>query len=219
MSLNQEISHLVAAGKSQLPPEIGTSLENLIIRLKKDFQGKEKLQVGKKIPSVSFTNADGKVVSIDKFYQSRPVVLIFYRGNWCPFCDLTLRAYNKHTSQFEKAGVNLVGVSPQKIEYSKETKAKAELNFELVSDIGNEAAQTFGIGCSLTPDEQKLYAQLDADLVHFNGDESWQLPAPSVILIDTDGTLLATWIDYDYTHRAEPEEVVQKIQQVLTNKV
>ena len=134
--------------------------------------------------------------------------MIYYRGRCCPFCDLTLRAFDAQADAFKAAGARLVGVSPQTVAESIKTADERSLGFEVVSDPHNAAAQAFSLAWALTEEERALYTALDSKLDVANGDDRWELPAPATFIIDQAGTVRWAWVDTNWTRRPEPVDVL-----------
>jgi peroxiredoxin len=146
-----------------------------------------------------------------------PFVLTFYRGEWCPWCNLTLRAYQRILPQIRALGASLVAVSPQTPEHSLSTVEKKELTFTVLSDVGNIVARKYRLVFTLEQTIRTLYTTIGADLPSFNGDPSWELPMPATFLLAQDGTVRLAFVDEDFTHRLEPATLLAGLQAVGSN--
>jgi peroxiredoxin len=144
-------------------------------------------------------------------------VLTFYRGQWCPFCNLTLRAYQRILPQIRALGASLVAVSPQTPEHSLSTVEKKELTFTVLSDVGNSVARKYRLVFTLEQPFRTLYTSIGADLPSFNGDPSWELPMPATFLLAQDGTVRLAFVEEDFTHRLEPATLLAGLRALLSN--
>ena len=164
---------------------------------------------GTRLPDAELLDAHGSVTSLGNVLDGSRAVLIFYRGAWCPFCNIALRAYQLNLlPALDERGVRLVAVSPQKPDGSLTMKEKNELTFKVVSDPHNALATAAGI--LTTPSEDARSAQLEfgLDLTRTNADGTATLPMPTAAIVDSDGTV--RWIDVhpDYSTRTEPAEIL-----------
>lgn len=214
MTLNGEIQALLGGLRTQVPAETFGKLQQVFDRLQAAHTGEGAPQAGDAAPQVSFTSAAGEDLPLSSLYRSKPLVLLFYRGRWCPFCDLTLRAYSAAADQFRTAGADLVAVSPQTLEETAKTVEERSLAFKVLRDPHNAAAQAFGIAWELTPEEQVLYAGFNSHVDKANGEEAWRLPAPAVFVIDRQGIVHWSWVDSNWTRRAEPADVLNAVRQL-----
>ena len=169
------------------------------------------IQVGDRVPEFSLPNAQGREVAFHDLLADGPVVLNFYRGGWCPFCNLEFRALQQRLPEFEALGAKLVGVSPETPDTSLGTIERNGLQFEVLSDQGNRIATRFGLLMVVDPTLRPMYQGAGFDLPTFNGDDSWQLPLPATYVIASDGRVAAAFVDKDYTHRMEPEAIVDAL--------
>ena len=145
-----------------------------------------------------------------------PLVLIFYRGGWCPYCNLELRAWQEQLAALREAGAGLVAISPQTPDSSLSTAEKNELAYSVLSDSALAAAEAFGVAFELAPELVELYAQVGNDLPTLIGNGRWALPLPATYLIGRDGRVAFAHIDADYRERAEPTEVLARIKALKT---
>lgn len=136
------------------------------------------------------------------------LVISFYRGVWCPYCNLELQALEAARPAFEAAGASLVAVSPQKPANSRRSQRENKLGFPILSDPGNAVAGAFGLKFALPDYLVDLYRQLGNNLSLVNDDESWTLPMPGRFAVGQDGTVLYAEVNPDYTQRPEPEDLI-----------
>jgi len=172
------------------------------------------LHAGDRAPVFALPDPDGKLVSSQDLLARGPLVLTFYRGAWCPYCNLDLQALEEARSQIEARGASLVAVSQQTAANSRKAQRNNKLGFPIVGDKGGELAAKFGIRWHLPEDLQAVHKQLGADLVAFNGEDSWTLPMPARYVIGQDGVIAYAEINPDYTRRPEPSDVFPVLDQL-----
>ncbi len=168
------------------------------------------LPVGAAAPWFELPDQDGKSVNSAALLASGPLVVLFLRGRWCPFCVATVEAWNEVLPQVRAAGAALVGVSPQTVHQSYLMHNQHKLGFPLLSDAGDQVARQFGLVYRVPAYQQEMYARSFVNLPFINGEPSWELPLPAVYVIAQAGTVLHRHADPDYTLRAEPREVVAR---------
>ncbi len=170
------------------------------------------LQEGDPAPNFRLPNAQGGSIELKALLERGPVVLTFYRGQWCPYCNLELRAYQKLLPQLQALGANLVAVSPQTPDNSLSTVEKNDLAYPVLSDVGLHVARAYGVAFDLPPELVELYQrQWNNDLVRWNGEGGWSLPIPATYVIGQDARIALAHVDPDYRDRLEPEAVVARL--------
>ena len=166
------------------------------------------LPVGAAAPDFTLPGVNGEQVSLAKLLTDGPVVLAFYRGGWCPYCNLELRALQAALPDITAAGATLVAISPQLPDNSLSTAEKLELAFPVLSDVGNVVAREYGLVFSLPEDLRSVYDGFGIDLPAANGDQTFELPVPATFVIGRDGSVAWRFVDPDYTHRGDPADVL-----------
>ncbi len=169
------------------------------------------LKPGQPAPDVTLLNAIGQPVPLASLWQQGPLILVFYRGGWCPYCNLELRAWQQLLPQVKALGAQLVAISPQTPDNSLSTQEKNELAFEVLSDSHLLAAQGFGIAFDLPPALVEVYTSVGHDLPQTNGNGRWTLPLPATYVVGQDGRIAFAHVDVDYRNRAEPADVLASI--------
>ena len=170
-------------------------------------------KMGDQAPGFTLSNQDGQEVSLASLLEQGPVVLLWYRGGWCPYCNLTLRAYQERLDDITAQGATLVALTPELPDRSISTAEKESLEFQVLSDVGNEVAREYGVVFKLTDGVQANYEKAFG-LSDFNGDESGELPLAATYVIDRDGTIRWAFLDADYRNRAEPSDVVAALERL-----
>ena len=173
------------------------------------------LPPGNIAPDFILPNVDGRSVRLYTELEQGPVVLVFYRGGWCPYCNIHLRGFQKSLPDFKAAGAQVIGISPQLPDQSLTTQEKAELAFPVLSDVGLNTARSFGIAFELPKALLDLYADFDVLLENSNGVEgSKELPLPVTFVIRADRTIAYTQVEADFTRRSEPLEVLNLVRKL-----
>ena len=208
-SLAQQLFDYKAGFLQRAAPERVATMETATANLKAAGIEANALKVGETVPDVDLTDATGKAVSLSQFWNKGPLVVIFYRGGWCPYCNLELRAWQKHLGDLADLGASLVAISPQTPDNSLTTSQKNELSFAVLSDSKLEAARAFRIAFEMPPELIEIYSKAGNDLSVVNGNGRWVLPLPATYVIDQSGKVIYNHIEADYRERAEPADVLR----------
>jgi peroxiredoxin len=171
------------------------------------------LNVGDTAVNFTLKNALGEDVTLSDYLEKGPVVLTWYRGGWCPYCNLTLHRLQEELPNFKGEGANLLALSPEVPDQSMSTKEKHELEFEILSDLENNVGREYGIVYKLTDDVADAY-QNSFDLHAYNGDESDELPLSATYVIDQNGVIQYAFLDAEYRNRAEPSEIINTLKEL-----
>lgn len=166
------------------------------------------LNVGDLAPDFALTNAAGERVQLSHYLKDGPVVLVWYRGGWCPYCNINLHYLQEELPNFKAQGANLIALSPELPDQSISTAEKLTLEFEVLSDIGNHIAKKYGVVYQLTDEVADIYIT-KFGLHEHNGDASSELPLAATYIINTDGIIEYAFLDIDYRNRAEPSEITE----------
>lgn len=161
-------------------------------------------------PDFSLQNAIGKKVNLKDYLKKGPVVLVWYRGGWCPYCNITLSRLQEELPNFNAEGANLLALTPEMPDKSISTKEKNHLDFEVLSDVGNNVGREYGIIFKLTPEVAKIYNE-NFDLNANNGDNTNELPLAATYVIDKEGIIRYAFLDADYRKRAEPKAIIEAL--------
>lgn len=167
--------------------------------------------VGDEAPGFTLQNQTGDSVSLSTLLEQGPVVLIWYRGGWCPYCNLTLAAYQQRLDEIRDLGATLVALTPELPDKSLSTAQKGELEFQVLSDVGNNVARDYGVVFELTEGVKANYEQAFG-MSEYNGDDSGELPLAATYVIDRDGQIRWAFLDADYRNRAEPADVISALE-------
>lgn len=171
--------------------------------------------IEKKIPKVGETfpdlKIDGKLVS--EHIKSKPLVITFYRGGWCPYCVKQLKEIDAELSKIEPSA-KLIALSPEQEAEVRKTKSKNNLHFTVLSDKKHEIARKLGLVFKVDPEVNKEYKLLGLDLEASQGDKSFELPIPATFVIDQNQKIVFVFADADYTKRAETKEIISAVKKL-----
>lgn len=169
---------------------------------------KSAMQVGDMAPNFTLNNALGQPVALYDYLKEGKVILTWYRGGWCPYCNMTLNQLQDELPYFKANNATLIALTPELPDASISTAEKNNLEFEVLSDLGNKVAREYGIVFKLTNDVAVRYNR-KFDLNRNNGDDSNELPLAATYIIGEDGKIIYAFLDSDYRNRAEPSELTE----------
>ena len=198
------------AGKPpyNVPPAVIETMHRATAELIASGVAARALKAGDTAPAFTLQDPDHQPVSSADLLARGPLVLSFYRGVWCPYCNMELQALRAALPAFEALGASLLAISPQTAANSRKSVRQNGLGFPILSDPENDVAAAFGLRFKLPDYLVDLYKSLKNDLPAFNGDPSWTLPMPARYVIRQDGTILYAEVNPDYTRRPEPEDML-----------
>jgi peroxiredoxin len=214
-SLTIQLAAYKAGFLQRVPAARVAMMESATATLKLTGIESNAVKIGDRVPTLSLKDARGDTVTIDQLLKKGPVVAVFYRGGWCPYCNLTLRAWQLQLDELTRLGASLVAISPQTPDNSLSTAEKNELAFAVLSDSELSAAKAFGIAFALPSELVTLYGSVGNDLPVHNGNGQWVLPIPATFVIDQSGTVQFAHIEADYRERAEPQAVMDAVRASL----
>lgn len=170
-------------------------------------------KTGDLAPAFSLPNAQGETVNLNTYLAKGPVVLTWYRGGWCPYCNLTLRALQEALPEIQKQGAQLLALTPELPDNSLSTSEKNELTFEVLTDLNNEVARSYGLVFELTPTVHAYYKNAFS-LETYNGNDKPELPLAATYIIGKDGVIQWHFTDAEYRNRAEPADIVRALTEI-----
>lgn len=205
------------AGKPpyNVPPSVIATMDRATAELIASGAAGKALKAGDVAPSFSLHAPDGTLISSRDLLADGPLIVSFYRGVWCPYCNMELQALQEALPAFRAAGASLVAISPQTRANSRKSVRQNELDFPILSDHGNEVAAQFGLRYALPDYLVALYASLKNDLPAFNGEPSWTLPMPGRFVIGQDEVIRYAEVNPDYTRRPEPLDMLSAVRAAL----
>lgn len=201
----------------QVPADVLTRLNAEIEAMVRSNAGAQALHAGSLAPDFTLPDAHGRPVSLAALLQQGPVVVAFYRGEWCPYCDLQLKAYQEILPRIRAAGASLVAISPQTPRYCDITAGKYSIEFPLLSDSGNEVARRYGLVFQVSDGMLAVLRGLGIELSTYNGEPSGELPVPGTFIVACDGRIDLDYVKPDFRERLEPVAILRRLEQLSTS--
>lgn len=211
MTFKQELEQMRQEYVANSPADVYNEINRLITEQQQAGQAFG-LEVGQKAKDFTLNNTLGQPVNLYDELAKGPVVLTFYRGGWCPFCNMQLRSYQKVLPQIEAIGGQLIAVSPQSPDNTLTQKEKEELEFQVLSDTNGLVAAAYNILYDV-PDYIKdiFLNKFNLDLAEYNATNRWILPITSTFMIDESGIIRSAYVEPDYMKRPDPEDILERL--------
>lgn len=170
------------------------------------------LNVGDDAPELNFTNADNKKETLASYYEKQPVVVIFYRGYWCPVCNKHLSEFAEKAKEIEAAGAKLIAISVESYDNVTKTKEQTGADFTIISDIDGSIMKAFKVNFKVTEEYQAMIQdKLNASIAETNANKQADLPVPATFIIDENGKIVYKQFNPDYTDRASVEDILNNL--------
>jgi len=214
LSLTETLAAKAAESKAKTPPERAAIMSGAIAALQKSGVGEKAPKIGETFPDASFIEPLGKPTTLYQQIGDRPAIVTFYRGGWCPYCNLQLHAYSAMNKEIEALGATLVAITPELPDQALSTQEKNELSFTVLSDKKNHFARTLNIVFHVEDDLEKVYREFGIDLEKNQGNNSWDLPLAATFVIDAKRIVRYVFLDVDYKKRAEPEILISELKKI-----
>ena len=209
MNLKEQLAEFRAAWHERVPAERKEMMQRHIDHLRSGAIARSMLRAGNRAPDIVLGNARGEIVNVANLLRSGPVIVSFYRGGWCPYCNLELRAFQEVLPEIKATGASLVAISPEKPDETLSTVEKNALTFEVLSDVGQKVGRAFGLVYEFTEELKNVYHGFGLDIPARNGaTDEWALPVSATYVIGRDGLILLAYTDVDYRDRADPREIL-----------
>jgi peroxiredoxin len=212
-ALSEQLAEFLAGWTQRVPAERRVKTERHIAHLAETGFGQRARQVGDRAPAIVLPDVHGKSFDVAGLLKKGPVVVTFYRGGWCPYCNLELKAYQALLPRFAAAGASLVAISPEKPDDTVSTSEKNALTFPVLSDVGQSVGRAFGIVYAFTDELRSFYEAANLDIPAKNGAPGdWSLPLSATYVIGSDGVILFADTSVDYRRRTEPLDVLDVLE-------
>ncbi len=212
MSLKKQLSEFRATWRRNVPADMQAIADRNVEHLRGGDLQRTILRVGDRAPAIRLPNARGQRVDVGALLEKGPVVVTFYRGGWCAYCNIALKAFQEALPAITAAGASLVAISPERPDESLSTAEKNALAFEVLSDVGQTVGRAFGLVYEFTPELKGAYQRFDIDIPVWNGAPGeWLLPIAATYVIDRDGVIIYAYTDVDYRDRADPADVLEAL--------
>ncbi|KAL3918361.1 MAG: hypothetical protein SGILL_004275 [Bacillariaceae sp.] len=212
IDLSSELKAFQANFIKDIPDEIVNVFMSKTEELAKSGLVESAVKVGDKAPAFTLPDSKGDPVVLEDLLKKGPVVVTFYRGVWCPYCNIAVNALQAALPEFEAKGATLVAITPELPQYIDQMTTAKKLTFPVLSDLGLKVGKQYGLSFVLDPQLQKLYTEFGLDVNKHNDDKTFQLPLPATYVIAQDGTVKYAFVDADYSKRAEPADILKALE-------
>ena len=214
-TLKEQTDAKIEAGR-QANPKFMNGVDVAIQNAKEFEQGANALKIGQQAIEFELPNQEGKAVALKDLVAKGPVVVTFYRGDWCPYCNLQLRALQARLEELEALGATLVAISPQVPDDSLTKSEISEMTFTVLSDQNAKVASQYGVAWEV-PEFLLNHMRVDRnlDLAKINNGNGSVLPIPATFIIGTDGIIAWNYVNVDYRTRSEPEEIIEALKKLI----
>lgn len=211
MTLTEKLKEHANGSAKRLPLESQNIMKSAIDQLVTSSILDNALKTGDTIPTISLSNHLGETIDVKDILLKNRLVLTFYRGGWCPYCNLELKALQSVLPEMEAKGAKLIAISPELPDNSMTTVEKNQLSFQVLSDINNKVAEAFNLVFTLPPDLQEIYRGFNIDLDTNQGNTQQQLPIAATYIIEQDGSISYDYLAEDYKLRADPQDILKAL--------
>lgn len=209
VTIHEQSAKMKAAAAERLPADVLEVFDRSIQNLLDEGLPSDVVSVGDELAPFTLNDATGSPVTLDQLLHEGPAVIVFYRGGWCPYCNIALRTYQRDLlPELARFGAHLVAISPQTPDQSLSTVEKAELEFTVLSDPGSRIAKRVGIVFQQADDVLEVQRELGLDLAAVNAEGSTELPRPTVLIVDQDRVVRFVDVQPDYTARTEVADIL-----------
>ncbi len=212
MSLTEQLKAVADEMSSKIPAEAQVVMEAAINDLKNSNLLDKALKTGGTLPSISLPNAKGETISLQsKLEAGKKLVIAFYRGGWCPYCNVELQALQKILPEIEAKGAELIAITPESPDNSLSTTEKNELTFEVLTDKDNKLAYSLNLAYQLPEELDKIYKDFGLDLEASQGNKDRTLPIAATYVVDASGKVTYHFLKEDYKLRADTSEILSAL--------
>jgi peroxiredoxin len=207
-SLGEQLQAYAAAGR-EFYPAYSDAVDRLVARLEQTGGGENAPRPGEPMPPFLLPDASGALVALASLLERGPVAVMFFRGHWCPYCRLNVRAVTQAYDRIKALGAEVVAIVPETQEYAEKFKSEAEVPFPVLIDLDNGYALSLNLAIWLGADIEQLLSH--HDVAAFYGHDAWLLPIPAAFVVGRDGTVRARFVDPDFRRRMAIEDLLKAI--------
>ena len=216
MSLKTQLDDFQQDFRTQAPEAVLNIMDQASSDLETSGISNKALAVGQQLPDTTLPDHEGKPVNLYALLEKGPLIINFYRGGWCPYCNLELKAYIDQLDAIRAHGAQLIAITPEQPDASAKTIDSNGVTFPILSDQHGEYGRQLGLIFTLPEAVRSAYEGFGIDLEAHNGSGSFELPLPATYIIDTDGKVSYAFVSTDYTQRAEPSHVIAALAKLAT---
>jgi peroxiredoxin len=207
-TLSEQLRAYAAAGR-EIFPAYGEAVDRLVVRVQHNGGGENAPHPGEPMPSFVLPDESGHLVTLPSLIEHGPVVVMFFRGHWCPYCRLNVRAVIKAHDRVKALGANIVAIMPETQEYAARFKAEAGAPFPVLTDLDNGYALSLNLAVWLGAEIERLLHHLD--MPGFHGNDGWVLPIPATFVVGRDGIVKARFVDPDFRRRMAIDDLISAL--------
>jgi peroxiredoxin len=204
-SLREQLEAYAAAGR-EIFPAYGEAVDRLVARLNENGGGENAPRPGEAMPPFVLPDETGRLISLKSLTEQGPVAVMFYRGHWCPYCRLNVRAVIQAQDRIRALGAQTVAIMPETQAYAEKFKAEASAPFPVLTDLDNGYALSLNLAIWLGSEIQQLLSY--QDMASFHGNDGWVLPIPATFVVGRDGRVKARFVDPDFRKRMEIDDLL-----------
>jgi peroxiredoxin len=208
MDLTEELQRQADEAADQTPQAVQDVMSEAAHQIKAQHATNKPLREGDPIPDITLPDADGNTIHVNDLADT--LVISFYRGGWCPYCNLELRALHEAHNMIRERGAELIAISPETPNHTEATQARHDLDFPVLSDHDNTVADEFGLVVTLPDELIEVYDNMGINLEATNGTDTNQLPLPATYIVD-DGTITYAFINPVYKRRLDPKTILDQL--------
>ncbi|WP_294533899.1 redoxin domain-containing protein [uncultured Rhodoblastus sp.] len=201
----------VADKVRELSPPFADIVDRMVARLAENGVGLAAPRPGEPMPHFLLPDEAGRLVSLASLLERGPVVVSFNRGHWCPYCQLNVDALARAGEEIQALGAQIVAISPETSEWAAQLKSYAQAPFHILSDLDGAYALELGLLFWVGEEKKRAMAGGGFDITLYQANDTWMLPVPATFVIDSDGVILARYIDPDYRRRMEVEDLLEAL--------
>lgn len=212
LSLEQELEQRRTSSEKNIPSEKYAVMKASTESLKAQHLSKKALKTGNHFKHFKLPNAAGSTINSKDLLENGPLVISFYRGGWCPYCNMELRALQNILPELMEHNAQLIAISPETPDHSLSTQEKNELTFEVLSDEGNSYAKELGLVFQMPENLREVYHSFGLHVDQHNGNKDYELPMPATYVVAPSGKVIYSFVPEDYTYRLEPSEILDALQ-------
>ena len=219
MRLQEDLDHLTALIRNETSPRLLQILDAFTEDLQRQRVSQHSVALGETVENFTLRDQQRRSVTLYDLLNEGPVVLKFYRGGWCPYCNRELKALHHALPEIEYSGAQIVAITPESRANIAHTVRKNALDFSILHDVNSEVARSFGIAFNLSEYMKAFYRSLGLNLSLRNADVMVRLPLPATYLIHPNYTVQYAFVDEDYTQRAETTDVIAALKTIQQARV
>jgi peroxiredoxin len=204
-TLNEQLEAYAAAGR-EFFPAYGEAVDRLVARIRENGGGENAPRPGDPMPAFILPDVTGRLVSLTSLLEKGPLVVMFYRGHWCPYCRLNVRAVTQALDRIRALGGDVVAIMPEVQQFAEKFQSEADAPFPVLTDLDNGYALSLNLAIWLGTEIERLLSH--QDMKHFHGNDGWVLPIPATFVVGRDGLVKARFVDPDFRKRMEIDDLI-----------